>query len=149
MAKKKKQIAVVDVDVATYVGDGKDGVYVQAAEGKDGWYVSTLVDSETGSFVDALVTDDGPYPSEGEAMVAGTNGAKDWCLDNDVRWDDDDYSLVNRIQNAIQSDDEDNSERIIAKYEAATPEQRAVVDDIFISLCGWSLDTLIKGKEQS
>ncbi len=38
---------------------------------------------------------------------------------------------------------ERQSERIIEKYNEASKETKVVIDDIFISLCGWSLETLI------
>lgn len=73
-------IAEVNVDEAAYVGDGVDGVYIGVSEGPDGWYVSTV-------YVDALVTDDGPYPAEAEALEAGKGQAIGWCTDNGVLWD--------------------------------------------------------------
>lgn len=88
-------IAEVDLDEAEYVGDEQDGVYVQAAQGPDGmWYVSTVVDSNTGNFVDSLETDDGPYGSYSEAMEAGKGTAAEWCIDNGVDFEeaDDDES---------------------------------------------------------
>lgn len=89
-----KNIAEVDFDEAEYIGDGSDGVYVQAAEyrGKKhakGWYVSGVVDSDTGSFVSALFTDDGPYGTYEKAMEAGRFSAQNWCLDNGVSYYED------------------------------------------------------------
>ena len=79
------QICLVDVDDgATYIGSGDDGVYFDAAEGPDGWYMSAIVDSDTGHFVDSLVTDDGPYETRERAIEAGRNAAYDWCMNNDV-----------------------------------------------------------------
>jgi hypothetical protein len=83
------RIAEVSVDEAEYVGDSHDGVYVQAAEytgdeREHGWYVSGLVDSDTGSFVDVLFADDGPYPDQASAMEAGRSAAIEWCYANDV-----------------------------------------------------------------
>jgi len=88
---KKKPIAEVDFDDGEYIGDGQDGVYVQAAEGPDGWYVSTVVDSDTGGFVDSLCKDDGPYPTEKEALRAGRHSAMDWCMENRVSVDIPDF----------------------------------------------------------
>lgn len=59
-------------------------------------------------------------------------------------------SLIERIQDEINSDDEDPQEqslRLIRLHLAASPETRAVLDDAFICLCGYSLTTLI-GKPQ-
>ena len=87
----EKHIAEVDFDdPAAYVGDEDDGVYVGVGEGPDGWYASTVVDSNTGSFVDSLVTDDGPYETREKALEAGKSQAVEWCLDNQVSWEDDD-----------------------------------------------------------
>lgn len=71
-------------DDAEYIGDERDGVYYQVAEGPGGWYLTVVVDSDTGSFVDTITKDDGPYSSEGEALEAGRGAAMDWCADNDV-----------------------------------------------------------------
>jgi hypothetical protein len=85
----KAQIAVVNVDHAEYIGDPDDGVYYQVAKGPDEkWYGSALVDCNTGSFVDSLVTDDGPYDYEGQAETAMADAAKQWCFDNDVNFED-------------------------------------------------------------
>lgn len=48
------KVVHVDVDKAEYIGSNSDGVYVQADEGPEGWYVSGVVDSDTGHFVDDL-----------------------------------------------------------------------------------------------
>ena len=70
--KKAKQICDVDFDTAFYVGNGEDGVYYAASKGRKGWYCSTVVDVNSGAnFCDSLVTDDGPYKSEAEALQAG------------------------------------------------------------------------------
>jgi hypothetical protein len=76
--------ATVDVDEGIYVGDEQDGVYVGVGKGPKGWYVSTVVDSETGSFVDDLFVDDGPYATREEAVQAGINAGLEWCFDNGV-----------------------------------------------------------------
>lgn len=77
--------AEVGVDTADgYLGSGDDGVYWQVAEGPDGWYVSTLVDCDTGGFVGELRRDDGPYPTREEADAAGREAAQCWCIDNQV-----------------------------------------------------------------
>lgn len=75
-----------NVDEARWVGDSEDGCYYLAGQHPkhNGWYVTVVVDSETGSFVDDLVVDDGPYPTESEAWQAGLNMGINWCLDNGV-----------------------------------------------------------------
>lgn len=56
--------------------------------------------------------------------------------------------IVTAIQAAMADDDENGSERIIRTYRAATPKQKAVVDDILISLCGWSMKSLIERADE-
>lgn len=90
-AEEQANTTIVDFDPdhAVYIGDGEDGVYVQTAEGEGGWYVTTVVDCNTGSFCENGLTDDGPYPTEDEAAGAGVEYAQDWCWSNDVSFDDD------------------------------------------------------------
>jgi hypothetical protein len=76
--------SIVSFDDAKYVGDDEDGVYYQAAEGPDGWYVSTVVDCNTSGFCEGYITDDGPYPTEAEAVQAGHDSASEWCFDNKI-----------------------------------------------------------------
>ena len=89
MAKAKSKVDW-DVDAATYVGDGTDGVYFQIQACPDGWYMTAVVDSDTGSFVDTVVSDDGPYATAEEATQAGRSFAENWCADNQVSTEDED-----------------------------------------------------------
>lgn len=52
-------------------------------------------------------------------------------------------SLVARVQSYMASDDCDQSERLARQYIRATPAVRQAVDDAFVCLCGYSLETLI------
>jgi hypothetical protein len=90
-----KPHAIVDFD-ADYAEslcgkDGRDCVYWQTAEGPRGYYVTTVVDSDTGSFVDNLTVDDGPYTTERDADEAGLNAAIEWLADNQVKYTQTDY----------------------------------------------------------
>lgn len=77
----------VDVDDACYCGDENDGVYYQAFEDDDGkWWLSAIVDSDSGAFVDTLIDADGPYNSEDAAERAGRAAAEEWCGWNDVAY---------------------------------------------------------------
>lgn len=83
-----RRVVEFDADEALYLGDGDDGVYYQSAEGRDGlWYVTVVVDSNTGGFVDNIYTDNGPHGSEEDANEFGENAAIDWCITNDVEYD--------------------------------------------------------------
>jgi hypothetical protein len=78
--------ALVDMEYARYIGNGRDGVYYATGQGPDGWYVSTLIDCETGSFCDKLWLDDGPYESEEAAAQGGKDGSIEWCTENRIDW---------------------------------------------------------------
>ena len=56
---------------------------------------------------------------------------------------DEETTLIERIYRRIQSDDCDQSDRLARCYERANPNERQAIDDVFICLCGYSLQTLI------
>jgi hypothetical protein len=77
-----------NVDAATYLGDGEDGVYYLAAKSGKKWYVTVVVDSNTGGFVMDIYTDHGPFDTEEDAKGFGENAAYDWCVENGVNTDE-------------------------------------------------------------
>lgn len=77
-----------NVDDAIYVGDEEDGVYYQVEQGPRGWYVTTVVDSNTGGFVDTLEDTAGPFATQAEAMLHGRDVAVGWGFDNQVEFDE-------------------------------------------------------------
>ncbi len=77
-----------DIDNANYVGDGDNGCYYATREHRPGhWYCTVIVDSETGSFVDTLVENAGPFRCVEDAELAGRNAGYDWCSDNEISWE--------------------------------------------------------------
>jgi len=53
--------------------------------------------------------------------------------------------LVNVIEDAFKTDDEPThkkGDRIISIYDGASAEIQDVIDDVFITLCGYSVSTL-------
>ena len=55
-------------------------------------------------------------------------------------------NIIDKIENELNTDDANRDKQgkiLLDKYHRATLEQQIVIDDIFISLCGWSLETLI------
>jgi len=88
-----KEIVKFDIDYALGLcsRDGADCVYWMTARGRGGYFVTVVVDSETGSFVETMVKDDGPYSSEREADMAGLDAAAGWMSDNDVKIHRKDY----------------------------------------------------------
>ena len=88
-----------EVDESEWIGDELDGCYVYVAQKystwvwlseqertQAPWYCTVVVDSETGSFVEDLMKDDGPYITKDEALEAGHIAAADWCLNNHVEF---------------------------------------------------------------
>lgn len=55
--------------------------------------------------------------------------------------------LFIKFQDALNTDDEPMNKkgnRLINTYNGADNNGKKIIDDIFITLCGWSLETLIK-----
>lgn len=52
-------------------------------------------------------------------------------------------SLIESIYTNMASDDEDDSERLATLYANATPDQKKVLDDALICICGYTLSRLI------
>ena len=74
------------MDDAYYLGSEQDGVYFDCETNEKGWYASAIVDCNTGHFCgDPILTDDGPYPSRADALLAGLNSAYEWLMTNEVK----------------------------------------------------------------
>jgi hypothetical protein len=80
---------VLDHGSEYWVGDGSNSAVYQAELLAAGWYVRAWVDCE--HFVEDL-TYDGPYDTMKLAEDAGRNAAIEWCMNNDVAWENDDES---------------------------------------------------------
>ena len=55
-------------------------------------------------------------------------------------------NLIDKIIWALLTDDNStikNSNKLLSKYEKMTKEQKELVNDLFITICGYSLNTLI------
>jgi hypothetical protein len=57
----------------------------------------------------------------------------------------DDEAIVPAIQELIASDDSNDGDRIRERYETSAPGTQQAIDDIFISMCGYSLKTILAG----
>jgi len=56
-------------------------------------------------------------------------------------------NLIEGIQHELGTDNDqgkNDSETIKDVYKRATPKEKAAIDNIFISLTGWTLESLIK-----
>lgn len=102
---KTPDIVPFSVDGAEYVGDGDDGCYYQVAEGPGGWYFTVVVDSDTGSFVDTIAKDDGPYATHKAAWETGRGLAIEWCLTNHISYDEErgvEHHDVGKVQTSFE-----------------------------------------------
>ena len=58
-------------------------------------------------------------------------------------------TLIDRVQTEMQSDDEDREKQsaiLLSVYEQADKKTKEAINEVFICLCGWSLDTLLNRK---
>jgi hypothetical protein len=56
-------------------------------------------------------------------------------------------TLIDRIQEEMESDDEDREKQsaiLLSVYMGADEKTQAVIDEVFICLCGWSFKTLLE-----
>jgi hypothetical protein len=85
----RAEIAKSNWDTADYYGDANNGGYVNVArKGRTGgWYLTVVIDSDTGGFTHTLSQDEGPYPSEARARLAGADAVREWMYNNKVRGD--------------------------------------------------------------
>jgi hypothetical protein len=59
--------------------------------------------------------------------------------------------ITERVRMAIETDEQDpkvSDQNVRNIYDAATPDQKAVIDRVFISICGWRLKTLLEEKKR-
>ena len=77
----------VDVDDhygTPYIGSTEDGWYIGTGHRAGGWYWSSVIDSDTGSFVGPGPVNQGPYDDQDDALEAGTEAARDWFFSNNL-----------------------------------------------------------------
>ena len=69
-----------------YVGSEDDGCYVQVDELPHGcgFQLTVTVDSETGSFVEDIMTFDYGHKTRADAQRVGLRAALEWCSNNSV-----------------------------------------------------------------
>lgn len=61
-------------------------------------------------------------------------------------------NILNQVMDAMSTqcgdiNEKKESAKIAKKYKESDEKGKALIDDVFISLCGYSLDTLIKNQE--
>lgn len=52
--------------------------------------------------------------------------------------------IISTLQEAIREDDENESAKLIAFYEDSNEAKKEVINDVFIYICGWGIDSLIQ-----
>lgn len=57
---------------------------------------------------------------------------------------DSNLDIIGTIFGEILNDDENQTQYLLQNYLNSTPEQRAVIDDTLIAVCGWGMNTLIE-----
>ena len=58
--------------------------------------------------------------------------------------------VIERVRIALNTDEEATTrdgQRIADEYSMASPEGQRLLDRVFIELCGWSLRSLLLGRE--
>jgi hypothetical protein len=53
-------------------------------------------------------------------------------------------SIIPRLMEEIESDRENESDRLLAYYSTCNTQEKAVVNNVMIYLCGWSFETLLE-----
>jgi hypothetical protein len=53
-------------------------------------------------------------------------------------------SIVSRVQEYMVTDDDDQSDRLLRDYQAASDVEKKAIDAALICLCGYSLKTIIE-----
>lgn len=51
--------------------------------------------------------------------------------------------VITTIQEQMLNDDENDSDRLIRTYEQADAAGKALIDDVLISICGYSMPSLL------
>lgn len=52
--------------------------------------------------------------------------------------------LASIIAEEILRDDEDETQDLLALYGTATNREKALIDSLFVNLCGWSFGTILQ-----
>ena len=52
-------------------------------------------------------------------------------------------NLIPTIMSEMESDEENESDRLLAYYLRCNTQEKAVVDNVLMYLCGWSFETLL------
>jgi len=111
-----------NVDEAHYIGDEDDGCYFQVRGFAGVWFVTVVVDCDTGSFCENLTTDGGPYYSEDAAALAGQRAATDWCMENNVGFETD-------VEPEPEPEPMEIKPHILARIQAALDEAHDLLMD--------------------
>lgn len=72
----------------------------------------------------------------------------DWArgetLDNSIKEAlNKDLDIVSEICLAMETDSENESRKLLNRYLAANEQERAIMDDMLVTLCGYTMETII------
>lgn len=65
------------------------------------------------------------------------NSELEYAIDHDV-------DIVGTIFAEMESDGENESRKILARYLSGDAAERQLIDNVLVNLCGWSMSTLLK-----
>lgn len=72
-----------------------------------------------------------------------TNQTTDEDLRAGYQLTEQEESIIGKITQEMMSDGDDDSDKLLDLYLESTAEERALLDCALITLCGWSLHTII------
>ena len=52
--------------------------------------------------------------------------------------------IISTIRSEMESDDDNESVRLLGLYEAADDNERAILDAALVALCGWTMENIIE-----
>lgn len=56
--------------------------------------------------------------------------------------------LVGQIAEEIFNDDENDTSNLLRLYKEANETERAIMDSMLVSICGWTMNTIIENAEK-
>lgn len=64
------------------------------------------------------------------------------------REDDETFSITSTVLQQMQTDDDDETDKLLSFYLQANEAERSIMDYLLVSLCGWTMATLIRKTEE-
>ena len=61
---------------------------------------------------------------------------------------DDQLDIISQVMSEMLSDDENDTTRLLCMYLEGTPEERAIMDEVLVCLCGECMSSIINHAEK-